>query len=245
MKCEITEIDPPRKLAFTWGRSGGVSFELEPRGERVLLTLVHRRLPDQESLLNVSGGWHAHLDVLEARLEDREPAPFWDEWTCARRNTRPAFLLEEIAAAERRSLSAAVVALEYRLDVARHELLAAKAAIVLGRRKPQVSTRQLHRHRQVLEPVLHIGVRVEQLRTIAAETDAARRGALQLIDAIFAGRAARSRIVVGFDLGDAERKPGRHAIGRSRSLDDRDDIVTCSLGSAAEAWTLRGLPCRA
>lgn len=81
MKCEITVLEPPRKLAFSWGRSGGVSFELEPKGERVLLTLVHRRLPDQESLLNVSGGWHAHLDVLAARLENREPAPFWDEWT--------------------------------------------------------------------------------------------------------------------------------------------------------------------
>ena len=81
MKCEITEIDPPRKLAFTWGRSAGVSFNLEQRGERVLLTLVHRRLPDHESLLNVSGGWHAHLDVLKARLEEREPDPFWDVWT--------------------------------------------------------------------------------------------------------------------------------------------------------------------
>ena len=81
LKCEITEIDPPRKLAFTWGRSGGVSFSLEERGERVLLTLVHRRLPDHESLLNVSGGWHAHLDVLMARLEEREPDPFWDVWT--------------------------------------------------------------------------------------------------------------------------------------------------------------------
>jgi uncharacterized protein YndB with AHSA1/START domain len=80
LACEITEIDPPHRLAFTWGRSGGVSFSLEARGERVLLTLVHRRLPDHESLLNVSGGWHAHLDVLEARLENREPAPFWDEW---------------------------------------------------------------------------------------------------------------------------------------------------------------------
>lgn len=80
MKCEITELEPPRKLVFTWGLSGGVSFELEPRGERVLLTLVHRKLPDQESLLNVSGGWHAHLAVLEARIEGREPAPFWDHW---------------------------------------------------------------------------------------------------------------------------------------------------------------------
>ncbi len=81
MQCEITELDPPRKLAISWGRSAGVSFELEPRGKRVLLTLIHRKLPDRESLLNVSGGWHAHLDTLVSRLEGKEPAPFWDVWT--------------------------------------------------------------------------------------------------------------------------------------------------------------------
>jgi uncharacterized protein YndB with AHSA1/START domain len=34
LQSQITELDPPRKLAFTWGKSGGVTFELEPRGER-------------------------------------------------------------------------------------------------------------------------------------------------------------------------------------------------------------------
>ena len=27
------------------------------------LTLTHRRLPDRSSLLGVSAGWHAHLEV--------------------------------------------------------------------------------------------------------------------------------------------------------------------------------------
>jgi hypothetical protein len=31
-------------------------------------------------MLNVSAGWHAHLDVLAARLDGEEPAPFWDHW---------------------------------------------------------------------------------------------------------------------------------------------------------------------
>ena len=35
MKSEITEYDPPRKLSFTWGSTGGVTFELEPRGDKV------------------------------------------------------------------------------------------------------------------------------------------------------------------------------------------------------------------
>ncbi len=80
LACEITACDPPRKLAITWGRSGGVVFELEQQGSDVLLTLVHHRLPDRDLLLKVSAGWHAHLDVLVARLAGAEPAPFWNEW---------------------------------------------------------------------------------------------------------------------------------------------------------------------
>ncbi|MGX1309433.1 uncharacterized protein YndB with AHSA1/START domain [Amorphus suaedae] len=80
MKATITEYDPPRRLAFTWDESGDVSIALEPRGKKVLLTLVHRRLPRRSMLVGVSSGWHAHLDVLAARLEDRRPTPFWDAW---------------------------------------------------------------------------------------------------------------------------------------------------------------------
>ena len=78
MQSEITELDPPRKLAFTWGKSGGVSMQLEPRGERVLLTVIHRRLPDRGMMVGVSTGWHTHLDMLAARLAGEEPEPFWD-----------------------------------------------------------------------------------------------------------------------------------------------------------------------
>ena len=81
MECRITELDPPRKLAITWGNTGGVSFELEPEGSEVLLTLIHLRLPDRATLLNVSAGWHAHLDTLVARTTGRAPASFWDRWS--------------------------------------------------------------------------------------------------------------------------------------------------------------------
>jgi uncharacterized protein YndB with AHSA1/START domain len=82
MESRITELDPPRKLAFTWGKGGGdVSFALEPRGERVLLTVVHRRLDERGMKLGVSAGWHAHLDMLAARLTGEQPEPFWDRWT--------------------------------------------------------------------------------------------------------------------------------------------------------------------
>jgi uncharacterized protein YndB with AHSA1/START domain len=81
MQSRITELDPPRKVAFTWQGSGDVSFELEPRGNRVLLTVIHRRLPDRATLLKVGPGWHNHLDVLVARATGKKPEPFWDNWT--------------------------------------------------------------------------------------------------------------------------------------------------------------------
>lgn len=81
MQSTITELDPPRRLAITWGSSGGVSFELEPKGDMVLLTVIHRRLPDRETLLLVGAGWHMHLDILVARVTGQEPEPFWDGWS--------------------------------------------------------------------------------------------------------------------------------------------------------------------
>ena len=81
LESRITELDPPRKLAITWGSSGGVSFELEPKGDEVLLTVIHRRLPDRPTLLMVSAGWHMHLDVLAARAAGKEPPPFWEGWS--------------------------------------------------------------------------------------------------------------------------------------------------------------------
>jgi uncharacterized protein YndB with AHSA1/START domain len=81
LQSRVTELDPPRKLAIAWGSTGGVSFELEPAGDRVLLTVIHSRVTDRSTLLNVSAGWHAHLDVLVARLIGEEPTPFWDAWS--------------------------------------------------------------------------------------------------------------------------------------------------------------------
>jgi uncharacterized protein YndB with AHSA1/START domain len=80
MECEITELDPPHRLSITWGSTGGVTFDLEPVGDMVRFTVTHRRIPDRSIMLNVSAGWHAHLDVLAARLAGENPAPFWDHW---------------------------------------------------------------------------------------------------------------------------------------------------------------------
>jgi len=81
MQSRITELDPPRRLAITWGSTGGVCFDLEPQGDEVLLTVTHRRVPDRATLLNVSAGWHVHLDLLVARSTGKVPGPFWDGWS--------------------------------------------------------------------------------------------------------------------------------------------------------------------
>lgn len=80
MTCEITELDPPRKISFTWGNTDGVTFELESKGTDVLLTVTHLRLPNRDLMLSVSAGWHAHLDLLVSCLTGRDKKPFWDEW---------------------------------------------------------------------------------------------------------------------------------------------------------------------
>lgn len=80
MQSRIVECDPPRKLVFTWSNSGDVSIELEPRGSKVLLTLIHRRLPSRTTQLRISAGWHVHLDTLVAVASGEKPTPFWDRW---------------------------------------------------------------------------------------------------------------------------------------------------------------------
>jgi uncharacterized protein YndB with AHSA1/START domain len=85
MQSRITQLDPPRKLAIAWGDGGEVSFELAPRDGEVLLTLIHRRLPEGPTRLMIGAGWHMHLDVLVARARGQEPEPFWDGWSRLRK----------------------------------------------------------------------------------------------------------------------------------------------------------------
>jgi uncharacterized protein YndB with AHSA1/START domain len=77
----VIRIDPPRLLTFGWAGGSDVTFELEPQGDEVKLTVIHRRARDRSQLLGVSAGWHAHLDVLVARLEGDDLPLFWKTWT--------------------------------------------------------------------------------------------------------------------------------------------------------------------
>ena len=74
----ITVFEPPRRLAFTWGGSSEVTFELTAKGDKVLLILTHRRLPTAAERDGTAAGWHCHLTILVEKLEGRTPPAFWD-----------------------------------------------------------------------------------------------------------------------------------------------------------------------
>jgi len=79
---KILKIDPPRLLSFTWEGTSEVTFELEKKEDKVLLTLTHRKLPtDKGTLIGVSGGWHTHLDILIADLRGETRPNFWQRFT--------------------------------------------------------------------------------------------------------------------------------------------------------------------
>jgi uncharacterized protein YndB with AHSA1/START domain len=81
MQTSVVRVEAPRLLVIGWDGGADVTFELEPKGSEVKLTITHRRLPDRGQLLGVSAGWHAHLDVLIARMRGGEPPQFWRNWT--------------------------------------------------------------------------------------------------------------------------------------------------------------------
>jgi uncharacterized protein YndB with AHSA1/START domain len=82
--CELKEIEPPHKLRFIWPNVGDVTMLLEPEGDEVLLTLVHRGLGEQTMKIMVGAGWHTHLDILVARARGTKPPSFWPTWASFR-----------------------------------------------------------------------------------------------------------------------------------------------------------------
>ena len=80
----VTRCEPPTLLAHTW-KDGEMESEVEYRlaaeGDQVRLVLTHTKLTDEESILGVMGGWHAHVDILADVLSGRTPRPFWKTHT--------------------------------------------------------------------------------------------------------------------------------------------------------------------
>ena len=79
--CTVTACRPPHLLSMTWDGApfadSEVTFELSPQGTDVRLVLTHRKLPNRAMMVNVSGGWHTHLAILEDELAGQDRRAFW------------------------------------------------------------------------------------------------------------------------------------------------------------------------
>jgi uncharacterized protein YndB with AHSA1/START domain len=80
MVSHVIAVDPMRMLTIAWGK-GDVTFELSPKGDKVLLTLTHRGLDDRGARTMIAAGWHMHLDILLARVSGQRAGSFWSGWT--------------------------------------------------------------------------------------------------------------------------------------------------------------------
>jgi uncharacterized protein YndB with AHSA1/START domain len=79
----VTRCDPPHLLAHTWEADGDyseVEYVLSTVDDKVRIVITHTRLNEDE-VLGVSGGWHAHLDILGDVLEGQTPRAFWKNHT--------------------------------------------------------------------------------------------------------------------------------------------------------------------
>jgi uncharacterized protein YndB with AHSA1/START domain len=81
----LLAIEPPHRLVFSFGHEDEQASEVEIRllpvdGDTVRLVLTHSRIPDRAYALNISGGWHSHLEMLQYKVEGRVPPAFWDVW---------------------------------------------------------------------------------------------------------------------------------------------------------------------
>jgi uncharacterized protein YndB with AHSA1/START domain len=79
------EVDPPRRLVFTWGWAEGgmpvppgstsVEITLEPTPEGTLLRLVHSGLPTPETCDAHGKRWAHYIERLAVRAEGGDPGP--------------------------------------------------------------------------------------------------------------------------------------------------------------------------
>ena len=82
---EFVELDPPRRLVFTWGwepgedgepRAAGsstIEIELVPEGDGTLLRFTHGDLPSAEAADSHSKGWDHYLERLRVAAPGGDP----------------------------------------------------------------------------------------------------------------------------------------------------------------------------
>jgi uncharacterized protein YndB with AHSA1/START domain len=80
---EYVEVDPPRRVVFTWGWEGNdavppgsstVEVTLEPDGAGTILRLLHRGLP-APAVAGHSHGWDLYLSRLVEVGAGKDPGP--------------------------------------------------------------------------------------------------------------------------------------------------------------------------
>ena len=84
---QVLESQPPRRLVLTWAnpedkankeRHSRVTFDIEPVGDMVRLTVTHDQLEDgSEMLRKISEGWPRVLSSLKSLLETGRPLQTW------------------------------------------------------------------------------------------------------------------------------------------------------------------------
>jgi len=86
---EFVELDPPRRLVFTWGWEPGgrgtlpvgtstVEIELIPTDEGTTLRFIHRGLPDEAAAQSHAHGWDHYLERLVIAAGGGDPGA--DPW---------------------------------------------------------------------------------------------------------------------------------------------------------------------
>jgi uncharacterized protein YndB with AHSA1/START domain len=76
---KVLESDPPRRLVISWANESQkndpdhysrVTFEIEPRGDMVKLTILHDELQPGSGMLNgISKGWPHVISSMKSYLE--------------------------------------------------------------------------------------------------------------------------------------------------------------------------------
>jgi uncharacterized protein YndB with AHSA1/START domain len=74
MECAVLEMEPPRRMAWSWRRSESdgpnrVEFRLEPIAGGTRLTLMHTGDTDPVTKGRYSSGWPVKLSQLRSLLE--------------------------------------------------------------------------------------------------------------------------------------------------------------------------------
>ena len=87
---EFVELDPPRRLVYTWGWEPGgidksvppgtttIEIELVPSGDGTTLRFTHRDLPNDEAVQSHAHGWDHYFERLVIAARGGDPGA--DPW---------------------------------------------------------------------------------------------------------------------------------------------------------------------